>query len=81
MDSALPCWENATGDAATDSVTCEDETSDSLADEDGEATDSARGDEGATDAVTFEDESSDSLADEDSASDSAREDEADPDIT
>ena len=23
LDSALPCWEDATGDAATDSVTCE----------------------------------------------------------
>ena len=80
-DSALPCWEIATGDAATDSVTCEDESTDSLADEDGEATDSARGDEGATDSVSSEDSSTDSLADEDGATDSATGDEAELDIT
>jgi len=73
-------WEDATCDAATDSVACEDESTDSLADEDGEATDSARGDEGATDAVTFEDGSADALADEDGASDSATGDEAERDI-
>ena len=74
-------WENATGDAATDSVTCEDESTDSLADEDGEATDSATGDEGATDSVTSEDASTDSLADEDVATDSATGDEVELDIT
>ena len=74
-------------DVATDSVTSEDESSDSLADEDvevadedAEATDSARGDEGATDSVTCEDESADALADEDGASDSATGDEAKQDI-
>ena len=74
-------------DVATDSVTSEDESSDSLADEDvevadedAEATDSARGDEGATDSVTCEDESADALADEDGASDSATGDEAERDI-
>ena len=81
LDSALPCWENATGDAATDSVTCEDESTDSLADEDGEETDSATGDEGATDSVTCEDGSTDALADEDGATDSATGDEAELDIT
>ena len=80
LDSALPCWENATGDAATDSVTCEDESTDSL-DEDGEETDSATGDEGATDSVTCEDGSTDALADEDGATDSATGDEAELDIT
>ena len=72
---------------ATDSVTSEDESSDSLADEDvevadedAEATDSARGDEGAADPVTCEDESADELADEDGASDSATGDEAKQDI-
>ena len=59
-------WEDA-----TDSVACED----------GEATDSARGDEGATDSVSSEDSSTDSLADEDGATDSATEDEAELDIT
>ena len=74
-------------DVATDSVTSEDESSDSLADEDvevadedAEATDSARGDEGAADPVTCEDESADELADEDGASDSATGDEAKQDI-
>ena len=74
-------------DVATDSVTSEDESSDSLADEDvevadedAEATDSARGDEGATDSVTCEDESADALANEDGASDSATGDEAERDI-
>ena len=80
LDSALPCWEDATGDAATDSVTCEDGSTDSLADEDG-ATDSATGDEGATDSVTFEDGSFDALADEDGTTDSATRDEAELDIT
>ena len=36
LDSALPCWENATGYVATDSATCEDESTDALADEDGD---------------------------------------------
>jgi len=87
LDSALPCWENATGDAATDSVTCEDESPDSLADEDEEespdslADEDARGDEGATDSVTCEDGSSDALADDDGATDSATRDEAERDAT
>ncbi len=65
---------------ATDSVTCGDESPDSLADEDEEeSTDSladedARGDEGATDSVTCEAGSTDSLADD------ATEDEAELDI-
>ena len=75
LGSALPCWENATRDAATDSVTCEDESPDSLAHED------ARGDEGATDSVTCEDGSTDALADEDGATDSATGDEAERDAT
>ena len=72
---------------ATDSVTCEDESPDSLADEDEEespdslADEDARGDEGATDSVTWEDGSTDALADEDGASDSATGDEAELDIT
>ena len=74
-------WADTTGDVATDAVTFEDGSADALADDDVEATDSARGDEGATDAVTFEDGSADALTDEDSASDSARGDDADPDIT
>ena len=87
LHSALPCWGNATGDAATDSVTCEDESPDSLADEDEEespdslADEDARGDEGATDSVTCEDGSSDALADEeDEAERDATGDEAERDI-
>ena len=75
-------WEDATGDAGTDSVACgEDGSTDSLADEDGEETDSVTGDEGATDSVTCEDGSTDALADEDGATDSATGDEAELDIT
>ena len=48
-------WADTAGDVATDAVTFEDGSADALADDDVEATDSARGDEGATDAVTFED--------------------------
>ena len=70
-DAGEEGWEDTTGDAATDSV----------ADADGEATDSARGDEGATDATTFEDGSTDALADVDGATDSATGDEAELDIT
>ena len=82
LDSELSFSVNATGDAATDSVTCEDESPDSLADEDEEespdslAHEDARGYEGATDSVTCEDRSSDALADDDGATDSATRDEA-----
>ena len=74
-------WEDTTGDAATDAATFEDGSADALADEDVEATDSARGDEGATDAITFENGSADALADEDEATDSATRDEAERYIT
>ena len=44
-------WEDTTGDAATDSVTCEDGATDSATGDEG-TTDSATGEEGATDSVT-----------------------------
>ena len=80
-DSALLCWEIASGDVATDSATCENQSTDSFADEDGEATDSATRDEGATDSVTSEDGSTDALADEDGATDSTTRDEVELDFT
>ena len=72
---------------AAHSVTCEDESPDSLADEDEEespgslADEDARGDEGETDSATCEDGSSDALADEDGATDSATRAEAERDAT